>query len=136
MPKDTNDSTVIFVLLGSGINYINVLCTAFALVDPESVRTQLSCQYLFTLLGSMSIKAVRRMLMKFTLCGVKAVGKMFVKLTPVIKCSVYLDIDECSDRSSCGREASCQNAPGTYKCSCFNASPFNPATRYGVIFVL
>ncbi len=40
-----------------------------------------------------------------------------------------LDVDECSDRSSCGREASCQNAAGSYDCKCFNGSPFNAATR-------
>jgi hypothetical protein len=48
------------------VNFINVLHTAFALVDPESVRTQSSHQYLLTLLGSTSVKAVRRMLMKST----------------------------------------------------------------------
>ncbi len=34
--------------------------------DPESVRTQSSDQYLFTLLGSTSVKAVRRTLMKLS----------------------------------------------------------------------
>ena len=48
------------------VNFINVLRTAFALVDPESVRTQSSHQYLFTLLGSTNVKAVRRTLMKLT----------------------------------------------------------------------
>ncbi len=50
----------------TGVNFINVLRTAFALVDPKSVRTQSSRQYLFTLLGSTSVKAVRRTLMKPT----------------------------------------------------------------------
>jgi hypothetical protein len=59
------------------VNFINVLCTAFALVDPESVRTQSSCQYLFTLLGSTHIKAVRRMLMKSTPRREKNVFKIF-----------------------------------------------------------
>ncbi len=49
-----------------GVNFINILRTAFALVDPDSVRTQSSCQYLFTLLGTTSVKAVHRMLMKST----------------------------------------------------------------------
>ena len=40
--------------------------TAFALVDPESIRTLSSCQYHFKLLGSTSIKSVRRTLMKST----------------------------------------------------------------------
>ncbi len=44
---------------------------AFTPVAPKSVRTQSSCQYLFTLLGSTSIKSVHRTLMKLT-PGVKA----------------------------------------------------------------
>jgi hypothetical protein len=40
------------------------------------------------------------------------------------------DIDECSDRSACGREAACQNTAGSYKCSCFNGSPFEATTRW------
>ncbi len=55
------------VKLTPGVNFINVLRTAFALVAPKSVRIQSCCQYLFTLLGSTSAKAA---------CG------MFVKLTP------------------------------------------------------
>ncbi len=51
--------------LRSRLDFINVLCTAFALVDSESVRTQSSCQYHLTLLGPMSVKAVCRTLMKF-----------------------------------------------------------------------
>jgi len=42
------------------------LRTAFTPVAPKSVRIQSSCQYLFTLLGSTSAKAARRMLMKLT----------------------------------------------------------------------
>jgi len=42
------------------------LRTAFAPVDPKSVRIQSSCQYHFTLLGSTSAKAARKMLMKLT----------------------------------------------------------------------
>jgi hypothetical protein len=52
--------------LTPSVTFINVLRTAFALVDPESIRTQSSCQYHFTLLGSTSAKAVRRTLMKLT----------------------------------------------------------------------
>jgi hypothetical protein len=52
--------------LTTGVNFTIVLCTAFALVDSESVRTQSSCQYHFMLLRSTSIKAVRRTLMKST----------------------------------------------------------------------
>jgi len=54
------------MILTPGLDFINVLRTAFTLVVPQSVRTQSSCQYLFTLLGPMSVKAVRRTLMKLT----------------------------------------------------------------------
>ncbi len=50
----------------SGLNFINVLRTAFTLVDPKSVKKQLSHKYLFTLSGSTSVKAVHRTLMKLT----------------------------------------------------------------------
>jgi len=49
-----------------GLNFINVLRTAFTQADPESVKFQLSRQHLFTLLGSASIKAAGRTLMKLT----------------------------------------------------------------------
>jgi len=52
--------------LTPGVNYINVQSTAFTPVDPESAKIQLSHQYLFTLSGSTSVKAVHRMLMKLT----------------------------------------------------------------------
>jgi hypothetical protein len=52
--------------LTPGLNFINVLCTAFVHVDPKSVRIQQNPQYLFTLLGSTCAKAVRRTLMKLT----------------------------------------------------------------------
>ncbi len=45
------------------VNFVNVLRTAFVLVDPKSVKIQLSHQCLFTLLGSTSLKAVCRTLM-------------------------------------------------------------------------
>jgi hypothetical protein len=38
----------------------------FMLVDPKSVKIQLIHQYLFTLSGSVSVKAVHRMLMKLS----------------------------------------------------------------------
>jgi len=49
----------------SGVNFTKVLCTAFTLADPESIKKiLLSHQYLFTLSGSACIKAVHRTLMK------------------------------------------------------------------------
>jgi len=50
----------------AGVNFINIFCTAFTPVVPQSVRTQSSRQYLFTLLGPTSVKAVRRTLMKLS----------------------------------------------------------------------
>ena len=50
----------------TGVNCINVLCTAFTHTDPESVKFQLSHQYLFTLLGSTHVKSACITLMKLT----------------------------------------------------------------------
>ncbi len=51
-----------------GINLINVLRTAFTLADPERVKRYTDdLTVFFTLSGSTSVKAERRMLMKFTL---------------------------------------------------------------------
>jgi len=54
--------------LTSSVNFINILRTALALVDPESVKNTVksSVSLFITLLGSMSVKAVRRMLMKLS----------------------------------------------------------------------
>ncbi len=54
-----------------GVNFINILHTAFTVVDParrpqKRKKIQLSHQCLFTLLGSTGIKAVCRTWMKFT----------------------------------------------------------------------
>jgi hypothetical protein len=48
------------------VDFINVLCTAFTPVAPQSIRTQSSCQYLFTPLGSTFVKAVPRTMMKLS----------------------------------------------------------------------
>ncbi len=52
--------------LTPGLDFINILRTAFTHVDPESVRIQSNPQYLFTLLGSTCAKAARRTLVKLT----------------------------------------------------------------------
>jgi hypothetical protein len=49
------------------VNFINILQRAFTSKDPKGVQNQLSCQYLFTLLGSAHKKAFCKMLMKLTL---------------------------------------------------------------------
>jgi hypothetical protein len=64
--KMTVKSAVSFLLLGPGVNFINVLREAFTCQIPESVTFQLSHQCLFTLLGSACIKAARKTLMKLT----------------------------------------------------------------------
>ncbi len=61
--------------IASGVNFINLLRTTFALVDPKSVKIHLSHQYLFTLLGSTSVTAVHRMFMKST------PGEEYIQLT-------------------------------------------------------
>ncbi len=53
----------------SGVYFINILHTAFRLVDPKSVKIQLSHQGLFKLLGSTDVKAVRRTLIKLSLAS-------------------------------------------------------------------
>jgi len=50
-----------------GLNFINILSTAFTCADPKSIKKTVKLSNFFTLSGSMSVKAVRRMLMKFTL---------------------------------------------------------------------
>ncbi len=54
------------VKLTPGLNFINILPTAFMPVALKSVRVQSSRQYLFKLLGPTSTKAVRKMFMKLT----------------------------------------------------------------------
>ena len=47
-----------------GVNFTNVLQAAFALVDPKSAKKTVKLSSFFALLGSASIKAARRMLVK------------------------------------------------------------------------
>ncbi len=58
-----------FIVCTPGLNFINILRTAFTLIDPKSVikRDTDDLTVFFTLSGSTSAKAVRRMLMKLTL---------------------------------------------------------------------
>jgi hypothetical protein len=58
-------TTLIFLIWGRFISS-TYLSSAFTPVAPQSVRTQSSCQYLFTLLGSTRVKAVCRTLMKLS----------------------------------------------------------------------
>jgi len=50
----------------SSVNFTNVLCAAFTLVDPESVKKIDKLTVFFTLLGSECVIAVRRTLMKLS----------------------------------------------------------------------
>ncbi len=65
-PTSVKAARKMMVKLTPGLDFINIIRTAFTPVVPQSVRTQSSCQYLFTLLGPTSVKAVRRTLMKLT----------------------------------------------------------------------
>jgi len=56
--------------LTPGLNFINLLRTAFAHADPKSVKDTYDLTVFFMLLGSMIVKAVRKMLMKLTPEGV------------------------------------------------------------------
>jgi len=47
----------------SGVNFINILCTAFTFVDPKKIDNRI---VFFTLLGSACVKAVSGMLMKLS----------------------------------------------------------------------
>ncbi len=48
------------------LNFINVLCKAFTLADPKSVKKTVKLSIIFTLLGSTCIKAVRKTLVKLS----------------------------------------------------------------------
>jgi len=50
----------------SGVNFINVLQTAFRCPDPKSTKRLTSLLYFFPLLGSACIKAAHKVLMKLT----------------------------------------------------------------------
>jgi len=64
---DTVGSTRVTVRMSTaGVNFINVLCTAFTLVDPKSVKKIGNLTVFFMLLGSARVKAVHRMLVKLT----------------------------------------------------------------------
>ncbi len=52
--------------LKPGLNFINILPTAFTLAYPKSVKKIVKLSTFFTLSGSTSIKAARKMLMKLT----------------------------------------------------------------------
>ncbi len=52
--------------LTPGVDFINVLHTAFTLVDPKSIKRYWRLDWVLTLSGSTSSKDVRRMLIKVT----------------------------------------------------------------------
>ncbi len=54
------------VCIRSGVNFTNVLRTAFAPVDPKSVKRYWLLDWIFTLLGATGVKAVLRTLMKLS----------------------------------------------------------------------
>jgi len=52
-----------------GLNFINVLCTAFTLIGSKSVKRYWQLDWVLTLWGATGVKAVHRMLMKSSPCG-------------------------------------------------------------------
>ncbi len=54
------------VKLTSGLNFINVLLTAFTHSDPKSIKKTIKLSIIFTLLGCRSVEAARKMLEKLT----------------------------------------------------------------------
>jgi len=73
-------SALSFALSGSGLNLINVLRTAFTLVDPESIKRYWQLDWVLTLWGAAGVKAVCRTLMKSSPDRVKAAHRTLVKL--------------------------------------------------------
>ncbi len=57
------------LLWGPGVNFINVLRTAFTLVGPKSVKRYWQLDWVLTLWGTTGVKAVRRTLMKSSPSG-------------------------------------------------------------------
>jgi hypothetical protein len=55
------------VKLTTGVNFTNILPAAFALADPKSTKWHWWLDCLFLLLGSLFVKADRKMLVKFTI---------------------------------------------------------------------
>jgi len=60
--------------LTPGVNFTNVFCAAFTLVDHENLKKPENLTVFFMLLGSVCVKAVQRTLMKLSLGGVKDHG--------------------------------------------------------------
>jgi len=96
--------------LTPGVNFINVLWVAFALADPKSVKKTDNFTVFFALLGSLCVKAVRRMLMKLTTGFFSCVGCISTNLESSIQslrhdlncqnlnicnCPVNWDINKC-----------------------------------------
>ncbi len=71
--------------MGLGLNFINVLLTAFTLVDHKNIKKTVKFSIFLMLLGSTSVKAARRMLMKLTL----GLQSTVLTLCPYTETSVY-----------------------------------------------
>ena len=48
------------VKLTSGVNFTNILCAAFMLTDPKSVKKTVNSSSFFALLGSTGVKALSK----------------------------------------------------------------------------
>ncbi len=58
--------SVFFEVNRPGLNFINVLCTAFTPADPKSIKDTNDLTVFFMLLGSTCTKAAHRTLVKLT----------------------------------------------------------------------
>jgi len=65
-----------FIGLATGVNFINILGAAFTRKDPKSSKKTAKLSIIFALLGSLRVKAARRMLMKLT-PGVNSIKRCF-----------------------------------------------------------
>ncbi len=55
-----------FIRLTPALNFANILRTAFTDADPKSVKKTVNWSIFFILLGSRSVKAARKTLVKLT----------------------------------------------------------------------
>jgi len=75
---EDRSKTQIFILTTPGVNFINVLRTAFTLVGPKSVKRYWRLDWVLMLWGTTGVKAVRRTLMK------SSPGVNFIKILHTI----------------------------------------------------
>jgi len=79
------------ILTKVGLDFTNALYAALMHTDPKSAKRQSSHQCLFALLGSASVKAAHKLMMKLTLRGMcKRKISFFRHLTFYVKQKTYI----------------------------------------------